>query len=308
MIPVNFPKNLTTAEYETMYTKALQDSRNIFKTSSPTKALCLSLGIIKPSKAEIQSVRLFLYEKGVQLKVGDKQCVDPITKEKKSKKQAEVRKNINIELPRLQKIKNKLTNKSKEEKELIKEKQIKTLANTIQIKMSDEIEWNNFQKKCQEKSKQSKLAMTADQKTTAISNWKKVYWLKSENERNQIQEKREKGSKFGFWDNGVWFSSTYEFNMFWFLTKHNENFTYHNLKCDLGGYTWSPDFYLPDKNIIIETKGKYPKSENYWISKTLPKIKEANLSAKYIIKVCWDRSLKKYSSVDDLLDMCENII
>lgn len=295
---------LNSIDLQNLYDGALLVSRKVYKTSSGTKALCLSLGLTL-SKQELQAIRIFLFQSGVTLKVGDRQCVDPLTKQKKSKQQKKIR-SLETSNQRVLKMRKSRWGKSKEELDKIQTKQKNHLQETLNIKMADKETWQIFQDQCQHKSSLAKSKMTLEDQDDAITKWKKKYWSKSDDERYLIQSKKEKSSKIGFWLDGIWFGSSFELNMFQFLTKLNVNFIYHGFPCDLNGYTWHPDFYLPDHNVILEVKGAYPKSKTYWLEKTLPKIRESKLGAKYTIRVYWERKIK-VSTLPELLELCEVI-
>jgi len=294
---------ISKEDLQQQYDAALAVSRKEYRTSSPTKSLCLSLGLAL-SKQDLQKVRMFLFDSEVQLKVGDRQCVDPKTKLKKAERQKEIR-SSSVDIERVNKIKKTISNKSKEELEIIRSRQKDTLTKTLVVKMADS-SWQTFQEKCQIKANIARATISEEQQNKNILKWKQVYWSKTEKERFEIQTKRERSSKIGFWSDGIWFGSGFEFNMFCFLTRLNENFVFHGLTCNLNGYTWHPDFYLPYQNLILEVKGAYPKSKNYWFEKTLPKIIEANLMDKYDIFVYWGRKIK-VGALEELLLLCEKI-
>jgi len=297
-------EEIPVEELQQRYDEALLVSRKKYKTSSATKSLCLSLGL-NPSKEELQTIRLFLFNAGVTLKVGDRQCVDPNTKKKKSEQQKKIR-SLETDVDRIAKIKQKLAAKTKEDKEKTKVKQKNTLKNTLAIKMADKDTWESFQTRCQEKARIARTKLPKDHFDKGILKWKKGYWLKTEEERHSIKTKKEKSNNIGFWLDGIWFGSRFELNMYRFLTEIGVKFVFQGLACNLGGYTWHPDFYLPDHNIILETKGAHPKSKQYWLEKTLPKIQKSNLCATYDVRVYWERKISA-TTLDELLGMCESV-
>ena len=291
-------------ELQVLYDAALLSSRKQYATSSATKALCLSNGL-NPSKENLQKVRLLLFNTGVVLKVGDRQCVDPTTKQKKSKIQKEIRSSFD-DNARTAKLKNTIANKPKDELNRIRTKQKNSLEQTLSIKMSDRLTWELNQNQYQHKSKVARSLMTQKDRDKSISKWKETYWAKSDEERHVIKSKKEKTSKIGFWLDGIWFGSGFELNMYNFLTRLDIKFVFQGFSCDLNGYTWYPDFYLPEHNLILEVKGAHPKSKNYWLTKTLPKIVESCLYDKYDIRVYWGRKIK-VNTLNDLLGLCEVI-
>ena len=291
-------------ELQLLYDVSLLSSRKQYGTSSGTKALCLSNGL-NLSKEYLQKVRLFLFNAGVVLKVGDRQCVDPLTKQKKSRIQKEIRTSSD-DHARTTKLKHTIANRSEDELNKIRTKQKISLKETLSIKMSDKRTWELNQEQYQYKAKVARSSMTQEDHEKSIEKWKETYWAKSDEERRIIQSKKEKTNKIGFWLDGIWFGSGFELNMYNFLTRLDIKFVFQGFSCDLNGYTWHPDFYLPEYNLILEVKGAHPKSKNYWLTKTLPKILESCLYDKYDIRVYWGRKIK-VNTLNDLLGLCEVI-
>jgi hypothetical protein len=304
----NFLIKLSTKskdELQVLYDAAILSSRKQYCTSSGAKSLCLSKGY-SSSKEDLQKVRLFLFGVGVVLKVGDRQCVDPSTKQKKSKRQKELR-SLETDSIRVAKITHTIANKSKDEMERIRTKQKKSLKETLSIKMADKSTWDSNQNEYQHKAKLARASMTQEDHERSIAKWKETYWAKSDEDRHSIFIKKEKSNNIGFWLDGIWFGSGFELNMFIFLTRLGIKFVFQGLTCNLNGYTWHPDFYLPDHNLILEVKGAHPKSKKYWLEKTLPKIQEVKLWNTYAIRVCWERKIK-VETLAELLDLCEVVV
>jgi len=302
-------RGITTVQLQEAYDLGLKLSRKVFKTSSPAIALCKLLGL-DFTREEVQKVREFLYSQRVQLRIGDKQCADPTTKAKKSKAQFIIRNTEDAEKAKRRSskmAKSRWEDKSQAELEEIQSKQTKSVKATVSVQMADKDTWETDQAEKQRRSAVARAAMTEEEKQKGVEKWIDVYWSKSDTERKLINEKRSSGLNSMFRKHGILFHSTYECNMWEFLKACDIEYRYHDLICNLNGYSWHTDFYLPQLNMIIETKGKHPKNVEYWDTITLPKIKEANLCESYDIRLIWDRTLKKYSSFDEMLKGCERV-
>lgn len=59
----------------------------------------------------------------------------------------------------------------------------------------------------------------------------------------------------GFWINNMYIRSTYELIFLKYLNIKNIKWQYEPEVFDLGNTTYTPDFYLPEKNLYVEVKG-----------------------------------------------------
>ena len=59
--------------------------------------------------------------------------------------------------------------------------------------------------------------------------------------------------------NGIWMRSSYEMKYAKYLDNQGIKWLYESKTFDLGNTTYTPDFYLPNKNQYIEIKGYWRK-------------------------------------------------
>jgi hypothetical protein len=102
---------------------------------------------------------------------------------------------------------------------------------------------------------------------------------------------------FDFYDPKTkqFFRSLYEVWFARFLNQHSIQFIYEAHAFSLSGRYYTPDFYLPEKELYIECKG-------LWKESSKKKIRELSKSAHIILLPSYfQKLLKKYRLKDDLV-------
>ena len=325
---------LTTEELQAEYDKFLRVKP--WGSTSPVVNWLRSLGYSTDLETT-RPIRQWLASRGVIGRVGDAQCMNLKTKLIKSEQMTErrsdpeVNKELNAKLH-----KGRWEDKSTEELKEIAKKQSKTLSKTqLQKKESDPEGWAEFQKSVQEKSMLTKRQMPLEVRQLGYNKQKNSYWAKPPEERAAMQTKREQNTKYGFWfcisckrkvkeyckkkdlpcscvnPVIIWMGSEDEKHMWLFLTDLKIPFRYHHDSILLFNNerkrTWNLDFFLPEHNTILETKGSNPQSLNEWPALVLD-LRRSTLSNDYRILVLWNRWADlDFKTLEEMFAACEEI-
>lgn len=80
-----------------------------------------------------------------------------------------------------------------------------------------------------------------------------------------------------FWHN-IWFASRYDMFMAQWLTKLGERWWYEKYGFSIGKYrTYTPDFILPDRHLIIEMKGRWGSGQTQKMTQFLKQYPEVTI-------------------------------
>jgi len=109
--------------------------------------------------------------------------------------------------------------------------------------------------------------------------------LKRKYESGEIKVSPKARQKKRNWYNGIYFRSSWELKFAQWLNARNISWLYEPATFKLPGTGYIPDFYLPDKNLYIEIKGKEERMEKIQLFKKLYKVRIKILLQPDLIKL-----------------------